>query len=344
MGPGGQAYMNKVLVTGGSGFIGTNLVASFLGLGHEVRSIDIESPQCAAHEKIFAKVDILDPEGLKRIVGEFAPSWVIHLAARTDLNERRDIHGYAANMEGVENLVRAVASQTSIRRCVFASSKLVLPTDGIPESDDDYRPDTLYGRSKVEGECKVKNSDRLASEWCIVRPTSIWGPWAMKPHIPYGKFFQMVARGLYFHPGEDDPPKSFGYVGNTVFQIRKLLEAPREAVHGRVFYLSDYDAFTIRRWADLISVKVSGRRVRTLPEPLVRLLSWAGDLSRFWGISDPVFSTFRLRNMRADTTGIPLEPIRRITGPLPFTLEQGVDETIAWMRDNGFIGRESRPA
>lgn len=336
--------MSKVLVTGGSGFIGTNLVESLLRLGHEVRSIDIEPPQCEAHETLYARVDIRDPEGLRRVFDGFAPSWVIHLAARTDLNERRDIRGYAANMEGVENLLLAVAAQPSVRRCVFASSKLVLPTDGIPESDDDYRPNTLYGRSKMEGEIIVRNRNLLACEWCIVRPTSIWGPWAMKPHIPYGKFFQMVARGLYFHPGKADPQKSFGFVGNTAFQIRKLLEAPREAVHGRVFYLSDYEVFTIRSWADLISLKVTGRRVRTMPEPLVRLLSRVGDLSRFLGISDPMFSTFRLRNMRADTTGIPLEPIRRITGPLPFTLEKGVDETIAWMKDNGFIGRESRPA
>lgn len=326
--------MKRILITGGSGFIGTNLVESCLSAGDEVLSIDIEEPRNRNHLKVFRKVDILDRMALDEVFRDFAPVCVVHLAARTDLDENSNLDGYAANTKGVQNVVDAVSKQTSVKRCVFTSTKLVCPTDHKVKSEDDYCPDTMYGRSKVVGEKIVRNSTAMHCDWCIVRPTSIWGPWA---DVPYGKFFRMVGRGLYFHPGRVDPPKSFGYVGNVVFQIQKILDAPKEQIHQKVFYLSDYDVFTIRDWADTISAKLRNRKVRTIPEPVVRLCAWSGDLMKLCGIKEPPLSSFRLRNMRVDTTSIPLEPIRKLTGQLPFSMEEGVEETVAWFRKHNPI-------
>jgi nucleoside-diphosphate-sugar epimerase len=327
----------RVIVTGGSGFIGTNAVTSFLSAGHDVLNLDIKEPQCQEHDEVFQRVDIRDMAALSGAFESFAPTHVVHLAARTDLHERTDLAGYSANIQGVENMVLAVSGQSSVVRCVFASTKLVCPTDYRPKSMDDYCPDTLYGRSKVAGEEIVKKSTTMLCDWCIVRPTSAWGPWSMAPHIPYGKFFLMIGRGRYIHPGRVNPPKSFGYVGNAVYQIEKLLDAPSEQIHGQVFYLSDYDELTIRDWADSISVQMRGKKIRTMPGPMVRLLAWAGDLMKLCGYQEPPLSSFRLSNMRADTTGVPLEPTERITGPLPYTLEQGVEATIAWLSKMNLI-------
>ena len=246
----------RILITGSSGFIGTNMMNSCLGAGYEVLGIDIKKPQDKKHDTVFQRVDILDNISLEKVFRDFAPTHVLHLAARTDLHEKKDIQGYAANTDGVENVVNAVASQPSIKRSIFASTKLVCPTDYAPTSEDDYCPSTLYGKSKVIGEKIVKECPSMQCDWCIVRPTSIWGPWA---YIPYGRFFQMVARKLYFHPGYSDSPKSFGYVGNTVFQIEKLFNAPADQIHKKVFYLTDYETFTIRQWACLLYTSPSPR-------------------------------------------------------------------------------------
>jgi len=323
-----EIAMKRVLVTGGSGFIGTNVVESFLATMDEVLSIDIQDPQNKKHNKVFKRVDILDKRLLEGIFKDFAPTHVVHLAARTDLHEKRSLEGYNTNIQGVRNMIDAICCQSSVCRCIFASTKLVCPTDYAVKSQDDYCPDTLYGQSKVMGEKIVKNSTTMQCDWCIVRPTSIWGPWC---YIPYGKFFRMIAKGYYFHPGGVNPPKSFGYVGNTVFQIRKLLDADREQINRKVLYLSDYEIFTIKDWADMISMKLRNKRIKIVPQAFVCLLAWGGDLLKLCGIKEPPFSSFRLRNMRADTTGIPLEPIKQITGPLPYSMEQGVEETIAWM-------------
>jgi nucleoside-diphosphate-sugar epimerase len=326
----------RVLVTGGSGFIGTNLIISLLSSGQQILSIDTAMPQEQEHKKIFKKINILDQESLNNTFNSFLPTHVIHLAARTDLHEKKNIEGYRTNIDGVKNIISAITQQQSVKKCIFTSTKLVCPTNHTPKSNEDYCPDTLYGKSKVLGEQIVQNSTELHCDWCIVRPTSIWGPWSMSPHIPYGKFFQMIAKGKYFHPGKHDPPKSFGYVGNTVFQIQKLLEAPGNMIHRKVFYLSDYDKYTIKEWANIISLRTRNKTVPVLPEPIVRLAAWCGDVMKLMGFQEPPFSTFRLENMRADTTGVPLVPIKEITGILPYTLEQGVDETISWLK-KGYI-------
>ena len=331
-----EYILKRIIVSGGSGFIGTNITKSLSVQGDIMINIDLKEPQNSEQLDLFRKVDILDYENLSKTFQVFRPTHVVHLAARTDLHEKNNIEGYNANIKGVENIVRAISNSPSVKRTIFTSTKLVCPTDYTPKTDDDYCPNTLYGKSKVLGEEIVKSSS-LQCEWCIVRPTSIWGPWSMMPHIPYGKFFKMIARGWYFHPGRENPPKSFGYVGNTVYQRMKLLDASSELIHKQIFYLSDYEVFTIKDWASMISKKLKGRQVRTIPEPIVRILAWSGDLLKLFGIKEPPFSSFRLKNMRADTSHIPLENLKSITGPLPYTIEQGVDETIVWLKKYHYI-------
>ena len=318
----------RILVTGASGFIGTNLVESLLQKQHEVLNLDIQEPRHPDHHHVYCRADILDASAVCKLFDEFEPTHVVHLAARTDLDETVGLDGYRANTDGVRNVVDAVRKQPSVKRALFTSTKLVCPTDAKVVDENDYRPDTVYGKSKVLGERIVKQDLADWESWSIVRPTSIWGPWC---DIPYGRFFRIVKRGLYFHPGRVDPPRSFGYVGNAVYQIESLLQAPADEIHGHVFYLSDYEPFTIREWANAISMALRDRPAATIPEPLVRLLAWCGDLLKACGVREPPITSFRLRNMRAVTTGVPIDWTRRITGPLPFSMNAGVHETLLWL-------------
>ena len=168
--------MKKILVTGGSGFIGTNAVELFLAAGNEVLNIDIKKPQNANHIKNFKKVDILDISSLRRIVSEFAPAYVVHLAARTDLRGKT-LDDYEINTIGVRNMLNVISQQLSVQRFIFASTKLVCKNGYYPKFDEDYCPNTVYGQSKVAGEEIVRTASTLSCDWCIVRPSSIWGPW-----------------------------------------------------------------------------------------------------------------------------------------------------------------------
>ena len=324
----------RVLVTGGSGFIGTALLVSLREKGHEILNLDIEPPQNEKHSDIYRPGDILDWESLTKTIREFEPSHVVHLAARTDL-DGKTLDEYKANTVGVRNMINALAKEASVKEAIFASTKLVCANGYRAKFDEDFCPDTLYGESKTEGERILRNDSSLQCPWCIVRPTSIWGPWF---GVPYRGFFLAIDKGYYFHLGRYNPPRSFGYVGNVVFQIEKIMDAASESIQRKTFYLSDYDEFTIREWADAISKRLKGRGARTVPESVIQCAALAGDCLKKLGWRNPPMTSFRLHNMRIDTTGIPLESIKQISGPLlPYTMEQGVDDTIAWMKQRNLM-------
>jgi nucleoside-diphosphate-sugar epimerase len=326
--------MARVMVTGGSGFIGTNVVESLCRDGHEVLNIDIAPPRCSAHAEYHHQADIRDKGAMARAIDEFSPAQIVHLAAEACVFGT-SLEFFDANTTGVRNLVELLRERPAVERCIFASTKLVFPNGYKPKHINDYCPDTLYGRSKVIGEQIVHEAgDSLPCTWCIVRPTSIWGPWFESGYL---MFVRSVARGRYWHLGKADPPRSFGYVGNVVYQLRALLEAPPESVGGKTFYLSDYEQYTIRQWANYIA-RIEGRREpRTLPDWFVGFSARIGDVLQKLGWRDVPLTTFRLRNMRMDTAHIDLEPVRQIVGPVPFDLESGMAETLVWMREHGHL-------
>ena len=115
---------------------------------------------------------------------EFQPEYIIHLAARTDLNGK-SVSDYSANIEGVENMVKISNSLASLKRVIYASSRLVCKIGYQPKSYNDFCPTTFYGESKMIGEMIVRNYTKSFYSWSIVRPTSIWGPWF---DVPYRNF------------------------------------------------------------------------------------------------------------------------------------------------------------
>jgi nucleoside-diphosphate-sugar epimerase len=323
----------RVLVTGGSGFIGTNLVERLLERGHAVLSFSRRPPREPRHASVLHQGDVLDTPSLIRTIGEFNPTDVVHLAAATLSHRDAAAPDYSANVAGTESVIRAVSQAPGVRRCVFASSHVVAHPDGRPhERDERDDPVAGYARSKAAAERVVQANTRMACDWCIVRPIAVWGPWF---DVPFGPFFEAVVRGRYFHLGRDESLKRMAYVGNVCHQIERLLAAPREAVHRQTFYLADEEPTTLRRWAELIASRAGVRPPRTLPETMVRAAALAGDVLRRSGWRSAPLTSFRLRNMRTDTSGYDVRPVMQIAGPLPFAPAAAVDLTLAWLRDHG---------
>jgi len=321
--------MLKIHITGGAGFIGLNLALYLQTRGYQVSASDVRSrPQVLSAEIHYASADLLDAEGLANLLADVRPDVVVHLGARTDLHGAGPAD-YAANTDGVRNLIAACRCCPKLRRVLFASSRMVCRIDYVPTDFSDYCPPNAYGQSKVEAEQIVK-TDNLGFEWSIFRPTSIWGPHF---DIPYRTFFDQIRSGRYFHPGKFNPGKSFGYVGNSVFQIDKLIEAPADKVQGRTFYLGDYSPIHLREWADMIAAKSNPpRKILTAPMLLLRAGARVGDLLSWAGMKDRFpLTTFRLNNLITDMIYPQLEDLEAITGALPYSLEAGTDATIKWL-------------
>ncbi|HYN38626.1 MAG TPA: NAD-dependent epimerase/dehydratase family protein, partial [Rhodospirillales bacterium] len=115
----------RILVTGGSGFIGSNLMDFFLASGAtRLANFDLAEPRNSAHRSFWQRIDLRDREALIAAVRAFAPTAVLHMGARTDL-QGTSLRDYAANIEGVANIIDAVLAIDPPPPVVFASSRLV---------------------------------------------------------------------------------------------------------------------------------------------------------------------------------------------------------------------------
>jgi len=322
----------RVLITGGSGFIGTNLVSFYLEQGVEVCNFDIAPPRNKDHMQFWKNVDVLDFENFRRETLNFSPTHIVNLAAQTGtIDKGRTIDDYAVNFKGVENLIDISKEVPSLQRIIFTSSMLVCKPGYLPKNYEDYCPPNPYGESKVRGEKLVRRrATDLSCSWLIVRPIGIWGPWF---DIPYRNFFLSISRGLYVHPGKRGTLQSLGFVGNTVYQFHKLTIAPPEKVNGKVFYLGDWPPLNLRDWANSIQNAFGSRSIPTVPIWLLKILAKIGDMAHFLGWEDPILTSSRLKNMLTDMV-YDIDPF--LVEDLPYTLEDGVRITVDWLRKQGF--------
>jgi GlcNAc-P-P-Und epimerase len=321
--------MTRVFVTGGSGFIGTNLVQSLIDSGCEVLNFDHRAPLNHAHEKYHQPGEILDRKVLRSAIKSFEPQWIVHLAARCDL-DGSSLADYAANTTGVQNIIAAMHTVRSVERAVFSSSRYVHSTAKKPERDNEYAPFTEYGASKVEGE-KIVRASGLEIPWVIIRPTSVWGPWF---GIPYRGFFETVRKGLYLHPRGERLYKTYGYVGNVVHQIKQFLSVPTKLVHGRTFYVADYQPLEIREMAEIIRESFGAPAVRDVPISTLRMLAMAGDGLKKFGWKNPPLTSFRLSNLCTQMV-YDMSATQEVAGPCPYTVKEGVRATVEWMKEYG---------
>ncbi len=319
----------KVLITGGSGFIGTNLVEYYLSRGADVVNLDIAPPKNPEHKSCWKEMDVLNLEGLRAAVVNFSPSHIINLAAQTGTIDRgRKLEDYATNFRGVTNLLAVARDIPSLERIVSTSSMAVCRIGYQPKSETDYCPDTLYGESKMLGEKVIRQACALSYSWVIVRPTGIWGPWF---DTAYHALFKLIRRGLYVHPGGVNINYLLGFVGNTVHQLDKLMQAPSDKVHGKAFYLADYPPINMRAWTDLVQKAFGARRIHETPIWTLKGVAAMGDAMKLVGWDYPPLSSSRLKNMLTSFV-LGLDPI--ITEDPPYTLEQAVEITVNWMYEN----------
>lgn len=327
--------MRKILITGGSGFIGTNLIQYLSKNGrYEIMSLDLVKPKIETQTKNWTQIDLRRHDDVVSAVESFAPDYVIHLGARTDLNGT-SLQDYDANIGGVRNLLDAIEKVGSVKRAIFASSMYVCEPGYMPKDFEDYAPHTLYGESKVETEKIIKAADPNYT-WSIIRPTSIWGPWFGEP---YNKFFHIVLKRMYFHMGKRACKKTYGYVDNAIYQIMSILNADADKVNRKVFYLGDYEPYDITEWANEIA-KHAGIKIPNIPYFCFKLAGWFGDFLKLFGISFPMTS-FRLHNMTTDNVHN-LNPIKELAPNLPVGREEGTVKTLEWIKkDNeGGVNRE----
>lgn len=315
----------KILITGGSGFIGTNLIDLLQNSQYTFINLDKTRPKKEDHCRYWVECDLLEKENLENCFTEFSPDFVIHLAAKTD-TESNNLDSYIENTDGTKNVLSIIKKCSCINRVIITSTQFVHQYQGIPLNDTDFAPHTAYGQSKVINELDTRAAN-LSCHWTIVRPTNIWGPW----HKRYPtEFWKVLSDGKYFHPGFKPVIRCYGFVGNIIHQIMKIIELPATIIDKKVLYLSDLP-LDLYSWANGFSLGLINKPVRRVPKSFIFSLALFGEVIKVIHIRFPI--TLSRYNSMTTNNSIPMiSETFKILGPSPYTLDQGIDETITWLQ------------
>ncbi len=170
----------RVMVTGGSGFIGSHVVDKLLDAGHEVRLFDLApSPYRSPEEVDFRAGDITDPAAL--LAAAEGCEAIVHLAAVADVNHviADPAKAQVVNSEGTLNVLEA-ARQAGVKRVLYGST--IWAYSDCPERsvDEETRPEPpshLYTATKLAGEHYCKSYSELYDlEFTILRFGIPYGP------------------------------------------------------------------------------------------------------------------------------------------------------------------------
>lgn len=179
--------MKKCIVTGGCGFVGSNLVDKLVHLGINVLVIDNLSSKC--HDRFYynesgdvqyEKKSVTDYAGCFPLFEKFKPNVVFHLAAMTSVRESIEEPGTCmlTNVIGTQNML-GLSKKFEAKRFVFMSSSAVYGSSQkrSQKETDDLAPISPYGYSKLFGEnlCKM-NSELFDIDTVCFRPFNIYGP------------------------------------------------------------------------------------------------------------------------------------------------------------------------
>lgn len=311
----------KILVTGGSGFIGTRLIENLLLDEHSVKIFDKSMSE--KYPELTTIGDVRDLDALTKACKDI--DIIYNLAAEhadnvTPLSLYDDV-----NVGGAENVVSAAKANDSIKRIIFTGSVAIYGLDkGV--CDETFVPDPFnaYGRSKLKAEevflkwqAKDKNNTLI-----ILRPSAVFG------ETNRGNIYNLLKQvhsGKFVVIGKGENKKSIGYVGN----ISAFLSYLSENKSGlEIYNFSDKPDMTARQMVDFIQKTLHrNRKIPSVPYAIGILGGYAFDLlSKITGKKYAV-SSIRVKKFAADTA-INTDKMQNSDFKPPYTFEEGLKRTI----------------
>ncbi|HZO62011.1 MAG TPA: NAD-dependent epimerase/dehydratase family protein [Gaiellaceae bacterium] len=277
--------MAKVLVTGGAGFIGSNLVRGLLERGDDVRVLDNFSTGNRANlEGLDVEVVEGELRSYERVHNAVRGTEVVyHLGALGSVprSVQDPLTSSAVNVEGTLNVLLA-ARDEGVRRVVYTSSSSVYGGNAQLPAREDAAPDPLspYGVAKLAAERYCISFSRVYErfETVVVRYFNVFGP-RQSPFSQYAAvvplFITAVAAGRPVRiEGDGEQRRDFTYVENVVDGTLRAGDA--DGVSGRIFNVAASAPATVNELAETIG-RILGRPVERVAAP-----PRTGDIRNSW--------------------------------------------------------------
>ena len=308
---------SRVAVTGGAGFIGSHLVDQLLAAGNEVTVLDDLSSgsreNLAPHsgEVDLVEGSVLDPAAIERALR--GARHVFHLATRNvRLSLRQPSVVHEVNVEGTYRVLKAAVAARVARLLYCSSSEVYGSATTVPMAEEyAFRPETIYGASKLAGEYYAQVFHRSGwLETVVARPFNTYGP---REHYASDRgevIPRFIVRALGGLPpviyGDGSQTRDFTYVEDTARFLSAVMAA--ESSRGEVVNICRGEEVAVREIA---------AQVVSLVEPRLKPLYLAprpSDVSRLYGDSSK---------------------LKRLLGAAPATgIREGLARTVEWFRRN----------
>lgn len=330
----------NLLVTGASGFIGSFVVEEALRRGMEVWAgvRKSSSRQYLQDSRIhLIELDFSSAATLREQLRGHRFDYVVHAAGATKCLRTDDF--FRVNTEGTKHLVDALlALNMPLKRFIYLSSLSVFgaireqqPYQEIDENDLP-RPNTAYGRSKLEAE---RYLDSIGNDfpYIVLRPTGVYGP----REKDYFLMAKSIKQHMDFSVGFRRQDITFVYVEDVVQAVFLAFD---HGMNGRKYFLSDGNVYQSSDFSNYIHDAL-GRpfRVRlTAPLWVLRLVTrvgewWGRATGRMTALNNDKYNILRQRNWRCN-----IEPAMDELGyHARFDLKRGTDLTIRWYQENHWL-------
>lgn len=254
-----------ILVTGSSGFIGTNVTRYFVNKGEKVVGLDLANPRVSFPRELFTfhKCDLTDKDSIFRAFAEFSPKFVIHLAFVT---HRKDVYNeFMDDVKITLNMLEA-SCKHGVERFILMSSSTVygLKTVDKPVKEDDkLNPKGTYGKAKLVAELMARQyAETENMPITIFRGFEIYGPNLIIPSIVR----KLLDRAINKEPMQlycyGKQKTDFTYV-DDLCQAMDIVLHNQKAV-GETFNVGSGKAYTYEEFANAIS-KFLPSKIELLP-------------------------------------------------------------------------------
>ncbi|MBU1568073.1 MAG: NAD-dependent epimerase/dehydratase family protein [Proteobacteria bacterium] len=309
----------KILVTGGSGFIGTRLVGELLEGGHEVRILD--KVPSTHYSNICQVGDVRDLKAVDMAVR--GVDIVYHLAAEHRDDVRPISLYYEVNVDGTQNLANACAAN-GVHRFIFASSVAVYGLNaGSPSEDNPTNPFNEYSRSKLQGENVLKQwaGENPGASLTIVRPTVVFGE-GNRGNVY--NLVKQIASGRFIMVGNGDNRKSMAYIGNISAFFKYIGEAKLTGI--KIFNYVDKPDLSMNELVGSVRnfIGKPSKRFPRLPYGLGMLGGFCFDMiSTLTGKKFPI-SCIRVKKFCADTT-VSIGALKETDFVPPYSINKGIE-------------------
>ncbi|SEH68014.1 3beta-hydroxy-delta5-steroid dehydrogenase / steroid delta-isomerase [Mycolicibacterium rutilum] len=337
--------LGRVLVTGGSGFVGANLVTELLNRGCHVRSFDRAPSPLPDHDRLeVVEGDICDADTVAAAVAGidtvFHTAAIIDLMGGASVTEEYRARSFAVNVTGTENLVRA-AQAAGVQRFVYTASNSVVMGGKRIAGGDETLPYTerfndLYTETKVVAEKFVLAQNGVAGLLtCSIRPSGIWG---RGDQTMFRKVFESVLAGhVKVLVGGKNVKLDNSFVHNLIhgFILAAQHLVPGGSAPGQAYFINDGEPVNMFEFSRPV-VEACGRsypRIR-VPGRLVWLAMTVWQWLHFkFGLPKPMIEPLGVERLYLDNY-FSIAKAQRDLGYRPlFTTEQAMAECLPYYVD-----------